>query len=243
MSRDVEWADSHTDRHYEGRPRSDVPAGTSVGMFGGAAGGTAIGVGACAPSAIVPIFYFGCITMYALGGAAVGGIAGAVGGTYVTDGFSQTDIPYLEVVTNKIDARRDYQQELADLLTQQLPPAMQSTPELADVQVLAILKQINLLKRPDDRMQIETTGLLVYSVEVEIQTDVDEFFPSPVQKEHRIITIEFRSLSPEEDIDLWLADDGKRYGVAITDRLSDIASQMTAALQRAWAPPAGSETE
>jgi len=239
-----EWADSHTDRHYEGSHRGDVPPGTSVGMFGGAAGGTAIGVGVCAPSAIVGPIYFGCVTMYALTGAAVGGIAGAAGGTYVTTGFSQTDIAYLDAVISRIDQERDYQKEVAAHLKQQLPPEMQSTPELADAQVLAILKRINLLKRSDDQMQIKITGLLVFREEVEVETDQDEFFRPEVQKERQTThTIEFSAMSPEEKVDLWLADDGKRYGVAVSDCVTDLASQMTATLLQAWAPPAGGETE
>jgi hypothetical protein len=245
MLTDIERADSHTDRHYEGSPHGEVPLGTSVGIAGGAAGGTAYGAWICAPSSIVGPIFFGCVAMYTLGGALVGGAAGAAGDHYAATGLSETDILYLEAIISKIDQERDYQQELAAHLKQKLPPEMQSTPELADIQVLAIISRINFIQRSGDQMQIETTGLLVIREEVEVETDQDEFFHTAVQKVRQTKThkIEFSTMSPEEDIDLWLADGGNHYGVAISECLTDLANQMTVTLLRAWEPSARGETE
>jgi hypothetical protein len=234
--------DSHTDRDYEeSNAKEIIPA---AGLAGGTAGGTAIGIGACAPAAPMPLAYVGCLSGFMLAGMAVGfGTATTGYSVGYSAGYSERYFNYLKVVALRINEKRDYQQELADHLTQQLPSAMQSKPELADIHVMANLARINLLKRPDDKMQIETVGLLVFSSVVEIETDTDEFFRPETQKERRINKIEFRSLSPEEDIELWIEDDGKRYGVAISDCLTDLSSQMTATLQQAWEPSAGSETE
>jgi hypothetical protein len=233
----IERADSHTDHHYDGSPRGEALPGMSVGMAGGmaggAAGGAAIGAaGECGLLApVVPSLSLLCFAMYTAGGALVGGAAGLAGGAlYDTTGLSQTDIPHLDAVISRIDQERDFQQELAVHLKLELPREMQSTPGLADVQVLATLNRINFMKRPDDRMQIETTGLLVVTWKVD-------------EKRQTTHTIEFRSMSSEEDIDLWLADGGNLIGVAISDSLFDLATQMTATLLQAWTPSAIGEIE
>lgn len=227
----IERADSHTDHHYDGSPRGEAlpgtSVGTSVGVAGGAVGGAVGGAGACGQLAVLPpVFFLSCFITYMFTGAIIGGIAGHA--IYDTTGLSQTDIPHLDAVISRIDQERDFQQELAVHLKLELPREMQSTPGLADVQVLAILNRINFIKRSGDRMQIETTGLLVFSWKVEKER----------QTTH---TIEFRSMSPEEDIDLWVVDGGNLIGVAISDSFFDLAIQMTATLLQAWTPPGHSQ--
>lgn len=227
----IERAGSRTDHHYDGSPRGEAPSGPSVGavgMAGGAVGGAAIGAaGECGMwYPLFPIFALGCLVMYTGTGAVIGGVAG--GALYDTTGLSQTDIVDLDEVISRIDQERDFQQELAVHLKLELPQEMQSTPELADVQVLSTLNRINFMKRPDDRMQIEATGLLVVTWKVDKER----------QTTH---TIEFRSMSPEESIDLWVANGGNLIGVAISNSLFDLATQMTATLLQVWTPPGYSQ--
>lgn len=230
----IERADSHTDHHYDGSPRGEALPGMSVGMAGGMAGGAAGGaaIGAAGECGLLyPLFpglALGCFIMYTGAGALVGGFAGHA--IYDTTGLSQMDIPHLDAVISRIDQERDFQQELTVHLKLELPREIQSTPGLADVQVLATLNRINFIKRSGDRMQIETTGLLVVTWKVDKER----------QTTH---TIEFRSMSSEEDIDLWLADGGNLIGVAISDSFFDLAIQMTATLLQAWTPSAIGEIE
>jgi hypothetical protein len=213
----IERADSHSDYVDDA-----LFTGTAVGAVGGAL----IGAAACGP-----FFYGVCVFIFATQGMAVGGVAGLAGGAlYATTGFSHEDALYINEILPRLDQERDFQQELAVHLKLELPREMQSTPELADVQVLVILDRINIIQRYGNKIQIETAGLLVLSWKVD-------------EKRQTTHTIEFHSMSPEGDIDLWLADGGTLFGVAISDSLFDLATQMTATLLQAWTPSAIGEIE
>jgi|GEM_PF-5211892 len=197
----IERADSHIERAVEG-----IRPGATVGTMGG----VVVGSAACGPW-LFPI----CVLQFGLLGLLAGGVAG--GALYSTTGLSEVDALYVNEALSRIDQERDFQQELIAHLELQLPPEIQSTPEQADVQVLAGLARINFIQRSRDEIQIEIFGLLAFSWEIE-------------NKHFATHTIGFKAGSKKEDIDTWLANDSKMFEVAIEEGIAELSSKMTSAL-------------
>lgn len=85
--------------------------------------------------------------------------------------------------------------------------------------MLARLARINFIQRSGDEIQIETAGILFFSWEVK-------------KERYATHTIEFKASSPKEDIDTWLADDGKMFEVAIEGAIAELSSEMASTLLR-----------
>lgn len=178
--------------------------GAGYGSAAGVTGGALIGAMGCGP-----LLYGTCV----VGIATVGMLAGAAGGAlYGFSGMSEQDKLALSEALSRIGQNRNFQKDIREKLREEVPE-LWSPLESADLQVFARIISIELEQHTGDDIQLKTTGSLTFAWEDEKKGSI-------------FSEITFEAISKEQDIDLWLADDGVKFEKEIDMAIHELSAQM-----------------
>ena len=186
-----------------------LQAGAALGTVGGAA----VGAATCGP-----VFYGPCLAIMSWYGLVAGTTGGAILGLYSYTGLSDTDTAYITEVLSKIDANRNFHQDLSKRVEQAIPAELIATPEVADVQVVVRVSRIAFTEVERELVITQLHGTMVIA-----------WAQDPGESTYREL---FAAETPARDIDELIANDGRLLESAIDECLMQLAEQMSLSLIR-----------
>ena len=188
--------------------------GAGKGAIGGTLGGAALGAVACGP------FLYGlCVSVLAGTGFLAGGATGML---YGFTGFSREVAKTLEQRVELLSSDHDLQSLLVDHIRQQVAPEMLAAPEVADVQAVLIIENIEFIKKGDK-------AFLLATVKASYQSTESRRVP-----EHG--TRVFTGQSDKVEIGKLLDKDSDALRQAMRQSLLAVADQVVAAMNYRWEP-------
>jgi hypothetical protein len=181
-----------------------VSAG-AVGAGAGAALG--LGMGPLAPAA-VPVF----AAILGAGGAAAGATTGVIVGGL--QGLPSEKAEEITRILAELAASRDFQGELRLAVEGLLPEGRRATSDRADATAILELREVELEQHMSDGVSVHMAANLTLAGAPDRE--------APVSK-----SWDYVYDTPERHVDEWLREGGQAFGVAMTEGIDTIASQMT----------------
>ena len=193
----------------------DSPGQTEVTIAGGATGavgGAMIGAAACAPTGPYAAL---CAAAAVIPGAIAGLLTGATAANLWWSGtVSHEEALYLKEEASYVAGTRDWNEELAQALKQELPDEVVRPAPEADVQVIPLIEEIAFLEADDDLVRMKISAVLVFSDGKSGDSARHGHFRFSAKSERRLI-------------DEWLDEEGGAIAKAMDNGLAKIAGRMT----------------
>jgi len=204
---DASQPDSRGDRAQEGAVK---------GLGAGVAGGAAVGAIACGP------FLYGlCVVALASAGMLAGTATGAL---YGFTGFPKDVAEKLEQNVETLSREKDLQSALVGHIRQQVPPEMLAEPEIAEIQAVLVIENVEFIKEKDNVHLVSTVRVTFESTE---SRRVSEYG-------YRI----FRGRSSEFKWKKWLDASSGDLEEAIRDSLLAVSGKIVTVMNDRWRPTA-----
>ena len=209
---DASQPQSRGDRAQEG-----VAKGGATGVVGGAA----VGAIACGP-----FLYALCVMAAASAGVLAGTATGAL---YGFTGFPKDIAKNLERNVETLSREHDLQSALVGHIRQQVPPEMLAEPEIAEIQAVLTIENVEFIKEKDKVHLVSTVRVTFESTE---SRRVPEYG-------YRI----FRGRSSEFEWNNWLDTDSSDLREAIKQSLLEVANKIVTVLNARWDSTAGKSSD
>jgi hypothetical protein len=188
--------------------------GAGKGSVAGTLGGAAVGALACGP------FLYGlCVTAAASAGLITGGATGAL---YGFTGFPKDAAKKLERNVEALSKKHDLQSALVDHIKQQVPSAMLVEPEVAEIQAVLIIENVEFVKK-SGKVHLEST------VRATFESTESRRVP---EQGSRV----FKGKSSEFLLEDWLSSDSGDLEEAIRQSLLSISGKIVSVLNDRWRP-------
>lgn len=192
----------------------EAQKGAGTGLVSGTLGGAAVGAIACGP------FLYGlCVTGLAWAGMVAGGATGAL---YGFTGFPKDVAHKLERRVEALSSQYDLQSLLVTHIRQQVPPAMLAEPDIAEVQAVLVIENVEFIKKG-------RTAHLVSTVRATFESTESRRVP-----EHG--TRVFKGTSNEFEVDDLLDEASDSLRQAMRQGLLEVADQVVAVMHLRWEP-------
>jgi len=177
----------------------------AVGAGTGAALG--LGMGPLAPAA-VPVF----AGIFGAGGALAGGATGVVVGGL--QGLPSEKAEEVTRILAELATGRDFQGELRHEVESSLPESRQATSDRADATAIVELTEVELEQHLSDGVSVH--------MEAKLTLEWGPDRGAPHSKDWS-----YEDDTPERHVDEWLQEDGRAFGVALSEGIDTLASQMS----------------
>jgi len=199
--------DMHADTRLKGA-LIGAGAGAAIGAVGGGGVGLLIGTG-CGPLAIfcAPIAVGGGVIIGGVGGLVVGGVGGGLGG------LSSDNADAVNAVLTRLQQQHYFEEGLRDGLVSAIAEERQAPPEQAQALVTAKLDEVDLRQHWGQQLSIRFWASMTQ--------DWDRGTGDP-----KSYTCKYKYTTDEQNVEVWLADDGKAFGDAFQQAAATFARWM-----------------
>jgi hypothetical protein len=152
-------------------------------------------------------------------GSLAGGAAGAF---YGFTGFSRDAAQELEKQMFDLNRAKDLQAEIVFELRERVPTEMLSKPELADMQAILAIENIEFV-RQKDVVYIETFVRLTFST-------------NESRRRPETGSAVFHGRSHQDNLNAWLNADSDDLAVAVNESFVEVAEKIAIVLKEHWRP-------